>query len=60
MSRKEKTQLLQKLKVAVKKVTSYFTTETISDECNKHIAVEEGLLEDGSLLGCSAVQTGMS
>jgi hypothetical protein len=42
MSRKENTQLLHKLKVAVKKVTSYFTKETVTDEC-KHIAAEEGL-----------------
>jgi hypothetical protein len=35
-------QLLQKLKDAVKKVTSYFTKETMTDEC-KHIAAEEGL-----------------
>jgi hypothetical protein len=42
ISRKENMQLLQKLKVGVKKVTSYFTKETITDEC-KHIAAEEGL-----------------
>jgi hypothetical protein len=41
ISRKENTQLLQKLKVAVKK-QSYFTKETITDEC-KHTAAEEGL-----------------
>jgi hypothetical protein len=42
MSRKENTQLLQNLKVAVEKVTSYFTKETVTDEC-RHIAAEEGM-----------------
>jgi hypothetical protein len=41
ISRKENTQLLQKLKSG-KKVTFYFTKETITDE-RKHIAAEEGL-----------------
>jgi hypothetical protein len=39
--RKENTQLLQKLKVAVKS-NILFTKETITDEC-QHIAAEEGL-----------------
>jgi predicted Mrr-cat superfamily restriction endonuclease len=42
LARKENMQLLQKLEVAVRKVTSYFTKETITDE-SKHIAAEEGL-----------------
>jgi hypothetical protein len=42
ISRKENMQLLQKLKVAVKKAMSYFSKETITDE-HKHIAAE-GLL----------------
>jgi hypothetical protein len=41
ISRKENTQLLQKLKVAVKK-WSYFTEETITNEC-KHTTAEGGL-----------------
>jgi hypothetical protein len=42
ISRQENTQLLQKLEAAVKKVTSYFTKETITDEC-KHTAADERL-----------------
>jgi ribosome-associated toxin RatA of RatAB toxin-antitoxin module len=39
--RKENKQLLQKLRIAVKKVTTYFTKEATTDE-RKHIAADKG------------------
>jgi hypothetical protein len=42
VTREENTQFAAETKSCRKKVTSYFTKETITDEC-KHTAAEEGL-----------------
>jgi hypothetical protein len=42
--KKIKHEIAAETKSCIKKVTSYFTKETITDEC-KHIAAEEGMLE---------------